>query len=109
MAAPALIAILTPASIPRGHMNAEIRTSMRELHRRVDDGIHIRLLWSEPTGQLWVTVVDTKTGAAFGLGVRGHERALDVFRHPYAYAASHGIDTRPHVVGNAATALGAAA
>jgi hypothetical protein len=34
-----------------------------------------------------VAVNDTKTGDAFELPVRDGDRALDVFRHPYAYAA----------------------
>lgn len=35
-----------------------------------------------------VAVTDTKTGDAFELPVREGERALDVFHHPYAYAAA---------------------
>ena len=35
-----------------------------------------------------VAVTDTKTGEAFELPVREGERALDVFHHPYAYAAA---------------------
>jgi hypothetical protein len=34
-----------------------------------------------------VAVTDTKTGEAFELPVREGERALEVFYHPYAYAA----------------------
>jgi hypothetical protein len=34
-----------------------------------------------------VAVHDGKTGEAFDLPVRDGERAIDVFRHPYAYAA----------------------
>ncbi|MGO9886680.1 MAG: hypothetical protein ACLP4R_25825 [Solirubrobacteraceae bacterium] len=33
------------------------------------------------------TVTDAKTGEAFDLPVREGERALEVFHHPYAYAA----------------------
>jgi hypothetical protein len=34
-----------------------------------------------------VAVTDTKTGEAFELPVLEGERALEVFHHPYAYAA----------------------
>jgi hypothetical protein len=64
------------------------RTNIRrELDRRTSDGIEVRLLWSQNDGRVTVTVTDTKTGEAFELPVREGERALDVFHHPYAYAA----------------------
>ncbi len=69
--------------------------STRELDTRTNDGIQIRLLWCEGDGRLSVTVLDTKTGASFSLDVREGERPLDVFHHPYAYAAHHDINTRP--------------
>jgi hypothetical protein len=69
-------------------------TRTRELDSRTIDGISVRLLWSEPDGKLYVTVADAKTGDAFSVVVRDPERSLEVFRHPYAYAAWYGIDTR---------------
>jgi hypothetical protein len=66
---------------------------MRELHSRDNNGIQVDLLWCERDSRVLVSVTDTKTGAAFSLPVRDGERALDVFHHPYAYAASHGVDT----------------
>jgi hypothetical protein len=74
-------------------MTAQIPTTMRELHSRQNDGIHVRLLWSARDGRLAVTVTDTKNGEAFCLDVREGERALEVFNHPYAFAAWHGIET----------------
>ncbi len=59
----------------------------RELDRRTGDGIDVRLLWCQEDGRLTVAVADTQTGVAFELPVREGERALDVFHHPYAYAA----------------------
>jgi hypothetical protein len=59
----------------------------RELDRRTGDGIEVRLLWSQNDGRVTVAVTDTKTGEAFELPVRDGERALEVFHHPYAYAA----------------------
>jgi hypothetical protein len=65
----------------------------RELDRRSNDGIDVRLLWREHDGRVLVAVRDSKTGDAFSIEVQEGERALEVFRHPYAYAAFHRIDT----------------
>ncbi len=59
----------------------------RELDRRTGDGIEVRLLWSQNDGHVTVAVTDTTTGVVFELPVREDERALEVFQHPYAYAA----------------------
>jgi hypothetical protein len=59
----------------------------RELDGRTADGIAVRLLWCQSDGRVTVAVTDTKTGGGFELPVREGERALDVFHHPYAYAA----------------------
>jgi hypothetical protein len=67
--------------------------TMRELHSRVTDGIQVDLLWSERKGQAWVAVTDSKQGESFSVLVGEGERPLDVFHHPYAYAALHGVDT----------------
>jgi hypothetical protein len=74
-------------------MTAEVLTSLRELDTRVNDGLQVRLLWCEYDGRLWVAVLDTKTGDAFRVQVQAGERPCDVFHHPYAYAAHHGIQT----------------
>jgi hypothetical protein len=60
----------------------------RELDSRTTDGIEVRLLWSEPDGRVLVAVADAKTGDSFSIEVREGERPMDVFHHPYAYAAS---------------------
>lgn len=67
--------------------------STRELDSRMNDGIQVRLLWCEHDGRLWVEVLDTKTGDSFHVEARDGERPVDVFHHPYAYAAHHHIDT----------------
>jgi hypothetical protein len=74
-------------------MTAQILHTTRELHSRVSDGIHVRMLWNEHDGRVTVTVVDDKTADAFVVEVLPGERAMDVFHHPYAYAAWHGIET----------------
>ena len=66
----------------------------RELDHRTADRIDVWLLWRERDDRVIVTVSDQNTGEGFQIEVRDGERALDVFHHPYAYAASRGIDTR---------------
>ena len=63
----------------------------RELDSRTSGGIHVRLLWHPWDRHLLVVVDDIKTGESFVLPVQDGERPLDVFRHPYAYAASRGL------------------
>jgi hypothetical protein len=62
-------------------------TGMRELASRIADGIHVRLLWSSHDDRVVVSVDDAKTGDAFAIDVPAGDRALEVFHHPYAYAA----------------------
>lgn len=69
-----------------GNPNEETKMT-RELDGRITDGIHVRLLWNPNDDRISVAVNDTKTGDAFELPVRDGDRVLDVFRHPYAYAA----------------------
>jgi hypothetical protein len=75
-------------------MTTETLQTMRELDRRHNDGIHVRLLWSQDDGRVAVAVADTKTGDAFAVEVRSGDSARDVFHHPYAYAAWRRVDTR---------------
>lgn len=59
--------------------------ALRELDHRVSDGIDVRLLWRQHDDRALVAVSDAKTGEAFTLVVGRNQRALDVFRHPFAY------------------------
>jgi hypothetical protein len=68
-------------------------TVPRELDARNSDGIHVRLLWHSEDDHVSVAVNDTKTGETFELPVHDGQPALDVFQHPYAYAAMRGHDT----------------
>jgi hypothetical protein len=58
----------------------------RELAFRSFAGIEVRLLWSQESGELRVTAFDSSTGESLELPARP-EQALDVFNHPFAYAA----------------------
>jgi hypothetical protein len=69
-------------------MTSTITHLTRELDSRTFDGIEVRLLWSEHDGRVLVAVNDSKTGDSFSLEVHEGEKAMDVFHHPYAYAAS---------------------
>jgi hypothetical protein len=62
----------------------------RELAHRANDGVDIVLFWNEATNELAVYVSDERSGAYFELAAP-RDQALDVFYHPYAYAASLGI------------------
>jgi hypothetical protein len=65
----------------------------RELDHRSHDRIDVRLLWRERDNRVVVAVADAKTGVRFNIEVRDRERALDVFHHPFAYAAWVGTPT----------------
>ena len=68
-------------------MVAQLPHTMRELDSRSADGIQVRLLWSEDDGRVVVAVADAKSGDGFSIEVSAGDNALDVFHHPYAYAA----------------------
>jgi len=61
-------------------------TTVKELARRAGDGVEVALLWSPSDGRLTVLVDDAKTDQRFALQARA-DNALDVFYHPFAYAA----------------------
>jgi hypothetical protein len=62
----------------------------RELAHRAMDGLEVFLLWHQPSNGVMVAVSDARTGGRFELDVPPDE-ALEVFHHPYAYAAARGI------------------
>lgn len=62
------------------------RNITRELACRAGDGLKVVLLWRQADNRLTVTVADSRTGGSFELPA-GPENALDVFYHPFAYAA----------------------
>ena len=63
-----------------------IDSTLTELHHRSADGIEVSLLWSRLTNALTVAVEDSRSGQSFVLPAPA-EKALDVFEHPFAYAA----------------------
>lgn len=83
-------------------MTAEFQldNSWTELAVREQNGISVRLLWTRGTKVLAVEVADERNGDFFELVLEPDEAPLDVFYHPYAYAAARGLDlhsgTREH-------------
>jgi hypothetical protein len=68
--------------------------SRTELESRETNGITVRMLWSRLTNLVTVTVDDAANGDHFELVLDEHDRALDVFHHPFAHAAARGIEFR---------------
>jgi hypothetical protein len=60
-----------------------------ELDHRSNDGIDVSLLWNRAGGELVVLLTDAKSDEVLELDA-APDRALDVFNHPYAYAALGG-------------------
>ena len=65
-------------------------TSTRELDFRSNHGLEVALLWEPETNRVSVSVFDRRSGDDFTLEVDPAE-ALDAFRHPYVFAATHGV------------------
>jgi hypothetical protein len=68
-----------------------------ELAVRHQDGTSVSLFWTRGTNVLTVTVVDHRNDDSFEMVLEPDERPLDVFYHPYAYAAARGLDLRSGV------------
>jgi hypothetical protein len=63
-----------------------------ELSSRSDNGIDVALLWRRNDNSAIVAVVDQHSGETFLLDVHDDDNPLDLFHHPYAYAAHRRID-----------------
>jgi hypothetical protein len=68
--------------------------SRTELASRESNGVTVQLFWSRTTNLVTVALADAGTGDNFELVLDGDESALDVFHHPYAHAASRGLEFR---------------
>ena len=60
--------------------------ALHELAHRTADGYDVSLLWQRDEDRVSVFVVDTRSGVSFEIEA-AREKALDVFYHPFAYAA----------------------
>lgn len=63
-----------------------------ELSSRSGDGVDVALLWQRCDNTAFVAVSDHRTGEKFVLDVQENDNALDMFHHPYAYAAHRRIE-----------------
>ena len=63
----------------------------RELAHRVNDGIEVSLFWEKVGDVLSLELYDGKTEEHFAIEVP-RDRALEAFRHPYAYIAASTAD-----------------
>jgi hypothetical protein len=70
---------------PMGGTFMDMDFTITELDHRSADGIEVSLLWSRMTNTLTVAVADSRSGESFEVHAPA-EKALDVFRHPFAYA-----------------------
>lgn len=70
-------------------MNAQTQwEEMKDLDFRTADGVEVTLLWAKALNRVWVAVHNHRSGEAFEIEVRADDNPLDVFHHPYAYAAA---------------------
>ena len=63
----------------------------RVLAERKNAGIQVTLLWAKDTNAVSVLVREDGTDDQFELSVEPGASALDIFEHPYAYAAWRGV------------------
>ena len=64
------------------------------LAQRRNADVQVTLLWAEGTNAVAVLVRDEGNDDQFELSVEPGANALDTYEHPYAHAASRGIDYR---------------
>jgi hypothetical protein len=67
----------------------------RELAHRTANGIDVTLLWRSALDKLAVIVFDSRSGDCLEVPVEEGDDALDVFHHPFAYAAFRGATLAP--------------
>jgi hypothetical protein len=67
-------------------------TDTRELDHRAADGVEVSLLWHPSHAFVSVIVSDARIDRSFELVLDERDNALDVFHHPYAYAAHRGLE-----------------
>ena len=72
--------------LPAMIVSTTAQSAIRELDRRTNDGIDVRLLWNSRTNQVFVAVEDPRSGDLVEVTVSGAD-ALDAFHNPYVYCA----------------------
>jgi hypothetical protein len=77
-------------------MSKDFGERLCELDSRSGNGVDVALLWQQRDNTAIVAVVDHQSGESFVLDIRENDDALDMFHHPYAYAAHRRIDQAQH-------------
>ena len=80
----------------KGHAMFEATNdiSRAELASRETNGVVVRLFWTRSTSLVTVAVDDAASDDYFELILGEDDQALDVFHHPFAYAAARGVEFR---------------
>lgn len=68
-------------------MTTDVLTSIQELATRTVAGLHVQLLWSAVERRAWVSVIDVTRDQTVNVPISSSQSPLDVFHHPFAYAA----------------------
>lgn len=66
-------------------MKTRPESPVRELDRRMSDGIEVTLLWNSHTGRVSVAIEDARRDESFEFEV-APSQARAAFAHPYAHA-----------------------
>jgi hypothetical protein len=72
-------------------MTTATTTQSSQLAHRSTDGIEVSLFLSKPSNQVTIELVDNRIDERLEFEV-AHNKALDAFRHPYAYAPAQALD-----------------
>jgi hypothetical protein len=77
---------------PKGRtMSSTLLPPIVELAHRENDGMAITLVWDTRGDSRTVFVLDARSGELLAVPVEG-DNALDVFHHPFAYAATRELE-----------------
>lgn len=66
-------------------------TQRSELAHRSTGGIEVSLFWSQPSNRITIELIDNRIDERLEFEV-ANDKALDAFRHPYAYAPTQALD-----------------
>jgi hypothetical protein len=75
----------------KGAVMTTMTEQRSELAHRSTDGIEVSLFWDEPTDRVTIKLVDRRFDEQLEFEV-ARDKALDAFRHPYAYAPARALD-----------------
>jgi hypothetical protein len=72
-------------------MTATVATQRSELAHRSTDGIEVSLFWTKLSNRVSIELIDNRFDQRLEFEV-ARDKALDAFRHPYAYAPPPPLD-----------------